>query len=530
MLSNTRGFWSHVVHKSKSLNNKVECVSCRHYVNRPSKDDCRRAVADIPDDPPDKICKKPCVTKTKKPGILHRIKLKVLEGGSNFGTPFRMLKCKEPEREKPPKALPPPKKPAAPVPVYRHGMQVSILGADTRIGQYVALLLKQCPCIKKLRLYEAMDTKGCTRNVCQVVHDLQHINTNCLVEPFSCACCELERCLQNSDIVLILESGYVNMDMKFEQRFYCQAPLVKCYADAIANECPRAFIIVCASPIDCMVPLVAETLKETGWYNPRKLLGSVAVPEMRASTLAACALALEPRYTRVPCVGGTEGASLVPLFSRAVEFFEFAENNAMLMTDAVRCAPTAVKRVEGNCSRAADLSEAHALANLVTSVAHGLLCHDVPIVSGFVESDPSQVISPARYISNHLEITVAGVGNNLGLPKMTDSETALLDLAVSELYSKQKMVEECEFSAQQVVLSGTGIVKQFDLPSKLSSLELEYLANALDIMRASVRVAKEWHAEYRKMDELTGRKIARTNFLLPKHYDHVDDCITCNSC
>lgn len=65
---------------------------------------------------------------------------------------------------------------------------------------------------------------------------------------------------QNSDIVLMLESGYVNMGMNFEQRFYCQAPIVKCYADAIANECPRAFIIVCASPIDCMVPLIAEVI------------------------------------------------------------------------------------------------------------------------------------------------------------------------------------------------------------------------------------------------------------------------------
>lgn len=91
MFLNTRGFWSNVVHKSKSLN-KIECVVCRHYVNRPSTDDCRRAIADIPEDPPDKICKKPCVTKTKKPGILHRIKLKVLEGGSNFGSKLHLLR------------------------------------------------------------------------------------------------------------------------------------------------------------------------------------------------------------------------------------------------------------------------------------------------------------------------------------------------------------------------------------------------------------------------------------------------------
>lgn len=50
----------------------------------------------------------------------------------------------------------------------------------------------------------------------------------------------------------------------------------------------------------------------------------MSIAEMRASTLAARALSLEPRYTRVPCVGGTEGETLVPLFSKAVEFFDFA--------------------------------------------------------------------------------------------------------------------------------------------------------------------------------------------------------------
>lgn len=81
---------------------------------------------------------------------------------------------------------------------------------------------------------------------------------------------------------------------------------------------------------------------------------------------------------------------------------------------------------------------------------------------------------------------------------------------------------------QQILLSTAGIDNQFDLPSKLSALELQYLANALDSLRVSGRMAKEWHAEYLTMEEQTGRKIARTNFLIPRRYDHVDDCITCN--
>lgn len=69
------------------------------------------------------------------------------------------------------------------------------------------------------------------------------------------------------------------------------------------------------------------------WYDHRKLLGSMAVPEMRASTIAARALSLEPRYTRVPCVGGTEGEALVPLFSRAVDYFEFPPVTTFILKD-----------------------------------------------------------------------------------------------------------------------------------------------------------------------------------------------------
>ncbi|XP_028174105.1 malate dehydrogenase, mitochondrial-like [Ostrinia furnacalis] len=401
MLLKSKYIWSGFVGSSKTLNNLSQALFVRWYTKK-SGDECRRGIVDIPPDV-DPDCPQPCERrKKKKEGILHKIKLRVIEGGTNFGTPFRRVQCKskvcKEEQVPEPKALPPPKKKVPPMPAPRPGVQVSVLGADTSIGQYVALLLKQCPCIKKLRLYEAKETRGseCSRDLCKVVQDLQHIDTNCLVQAFSCACFELERCLQNSDIVLILESGYINVDMPFDKRFCYQAPIVKKYTDAIATECPKAFVIVCATPIDCMVPLVAETLKETGWYDPRKVLGSLAVPEMRASTLAARALCLEPRYTRVPCVGGTEGESLVPLFSKAVEYFDFAKHNAEMMTEAVRSAPTAVARSDGVCNRAADLSEAHALAGLVTKVAWALLCKDVPRVTGFVETDAGQVISPAR--------------------------------------------------------------------------------------------------------------------------------------
>ncbi|XP_072944637.1 malate dehydrogenase-like isoform X2 [Epargyreus clarus] len=447
---------SSIISTTKCALSKIKNVSkikndglfCRGYAKQRGDDGCRKAIVDMPPEV-DPLCPVPCERrKKKKDGILHKIKLKILEGGSNFGTPFRRIQCQkkicEEVEEPEPVALPPPERKVVALPPPRPGVQVSVLGADTPVGQYIALLLKQCPCIKKLRLYEAKDSQCslCTRDLCKVVQDLQHIDTNCIVQAFSCACNELERCLQNTDIVLMLDSGYINIDMPFEKRFCYQAPIVKRYADVIANECPKAFVIVCASPIDCMVPLIAETMKETGWYDPRKLLGSLAVPEMRASTLAARALCLEPIYTRVPCVGGTEGESLVPLFSKALDYFDFTKCNAELMTETVRNAPMSVSRSDGNCVRAAELSEAHALAGLVTKVAWALVCKDVPRVTGFVETDASQVISPARFIANTVEIWGTGISKCLGLPKMSELETTLMNLALNDLCWKQEMVQQ----------------------------------------------------------------------------------------
>ncbi|XP_053610560.1 malate dehydrogenase, mitochondrial-like isoform X1 [Plodia interpunctella] len=467
---------------------KLACITdvpTVRWYSKEGDDSCRRALADIPPETDPKCPHASERKKKKKVGFLHRIKMKVIEGGTNFGTPFRKIQCsalKQKEKEKeeeeqpePPKALPAPVKPVPTLPPVRPGVQVSILGADTSIGQYVALLLKQCPCIKKLRLYEAKDTQCscCNRDLQKVVQDLQHIDTNCRVQAFSCACFELERCLQNTDIVLMLESGYVNVDMPPERRFNYQAPIVKRYATAIAHECPRAFIIVCATPIECMVPLVAETLKETNWYDPRKLMGSLAVPEMRASTLAARALCLEPRYTRVPCVGGTEGESLVPLFSKAVEFFDFAKNNAEMMTTTLRTASSAIARTEGRCILGGDLSEAHALAGLVSKVAYALLCQDLPKVTGFVETDSSQVISPVSYLAIDVILNRKGICKRNDFPFMNAMEKDLMDIALQQLESNVKMAMKWYYAAMvtDCERQQMGMQKFFHVPKKYAHVE-----------------------------------------------------------
>ena len=84
MMSKTRGIWSYLIGSSKNLNVHSDWILRRDYASPPrGPKDCKRALVDIPREP---ICDKDCERrKKKKGGILHKIKLKVLEGGSNFG-------------------------------------------------------------------------------------------------------------------------------------------------------------------------------------------------------------------------------------------------------------------------------------------------------------------------------------------------------------------------------------------------------------------------------------------------------------
>lgn len=49
----------------------------------------------------------------------------------------------------------------------------------------------------RIRLYEAKDKPTeAERDICQVVHDLQHIDTNCTIQAFGGSPAELGLCLQ----------------------------------------------------------------------------------------------------------------------------------------------------------------------------------------------------------------------------------------------------------------------------------------------------------------------------------------------
>lgn len=85
IFSKSKVVWDNGLNFSRVITNGIgKHISLRGYAKR--DDDCRRACVDIPPDV-DPVCPQPCERQKKtKKGILHKIKLKIIEGGTNFGS------------------------------------------------------------------------------------------------------------------------------------------------------------------------------------------------------------------------------------------------------------------------------------------------------------------------------------------------------------------------------------------------------------------------------------------------------------
>lgn len=61
--------------------------------------------------------------------------------------------------------------------------------------------------------------------------------------------------------------------MTRDDLFNTNAGIVKNLAAAIAEVCPLAHTLVISNPVNSTVPIVAETFKKFGSYNPKRVFG-----------------------------------------------------------------------------------------------------------------------------------------------------------------------------------------------------------------------------------------------------------------
>jgi len=202
--------------------------------------------------------------------------------------------------------------------------KVAVLGAAGGIGQPLGLLIKMSPLVSELHLYDIANVKG-------VAADLSHCNTPAQVLDFT-GPSELANCLKGVDVVVIPAGVPRKPGMTRDDLFNINASIVKSLVEAVADNCPEAFIHIISNPVNSTVPIAAEVLKQKGVYNPKKLFGVTTLDVVRANTFVAEKKNLKLIDVDVPVVGGHAGITILPLLSKTRPSVTFTEEETEELT------------------------------------------------------------------------------------------------------------------------------------------------------------------------------------------------------
>ncbi|KAJ9140463.1 hypothetical protein P3X46_031109 [Hevea brasiliensis] len=260
--------------------------------------------------------------------------------------------------------------------------KVAILGAAGGIGQPLALLIKMSPLVSALHLYDIANVKG-------VAADLSHCNTPSQVLDFTGAS-ELADSLKGVNVVVIPAGVPRKPGMTRDDLFNINANIVKTLVEAVADNCPDAFIHIISNPVNSTVPIAAEVLKQKGVYNPKKLFGVSTLDVVRANTFVAQKKNLKLIDVDVPVVGGHAGITILPLLSKTKPSVSFSDEEVQELTAKIQNAGTEVVEAKAGAG-SATLSMAYAAARFVESSLRALDGDADVYECSYVQSDLTEL-------------------------------------------------------------------------------------------------------------------------------------------
>lgn len=260
--------------------------------------------------------------------------------------------------------------------------KVAVLGAAGGIGQPLALLIKMSPLVSALNLYDIANVKG-------VAADLSHCNTPSQVVDFT-GPSELANCLKGADVIVIPAGVPRKPGMTRDDLFNINAGIVRNLIEAVADNCPGAFIHIISNPVNSTVPIAAEVLKQKGVYDPKKLFGVTTLDVVRANTFVAQKKNLKLIDVDVPVVGGHAGITILPLLSKTKPSVSFTDEEIQQLTVRIQNAGTEVVEAKAGAG-SATLSMAYAAARFVESSLRALDGDGDVYECAYVQSDLTEL-------------------------------------------------------------------------------------------------------------------------------------------
>merc|ERR1719198_2923800 len=173
---------------------------------------------------------------------------------------------------------------------------------------------------------------------------------------------------------------------------------------AIAEHCPGAMICMISNPVNSTVPIAAETLKQKGVYDKKKLFGVTTLDVVRAKTFYAEKKGLETAKVDVPVVGGHAGITILPLLSQATPKAALTDDEIDALTKRTQDGGTEVVAAKAG-KGSATLSMAYAGALFGDAVLRGLDGAPDVVECSYVES----TITEAPYFSSKVKLGPNGL-------------------------------------------------------------------------------------------------------------------------
>jgi len=213
---------------------------------------------------------------------------------------------------------------------YNAKMKAVVAGASGGIGQPLSLLLKACPLVDELALYDVVNTPGVTA-------DLSHISSVAKIQGFLPADDGMKKAMTGADIVVIPAGIPRKPGMTRDDLFKINAGIVQGLIQGCAENCPDAYILVISNPVNSTVPIAAEVLKKAGKFNPKKLFGVTTLDVVRAETFVGEITGeRDPSKTVIPVIGGHSGETIVPLFSQSKPAVKISDDKLDALVNRVQ--------------------------------------------------------------------------------------------------------------------------------------------------------------------------------------------------
>lgn len=311
--------------------------------------------------------------------------------------------------------------------------KVAVLGAAGGIGQPMSLLLKLSPgLLSDLALYDIANMG--------MAADLSHIDTAVRVTGHSGEA-ELPAALQGAQVVIIPAGVPRKPGMTRDDLFSINAGIVRGLAQACAQHCPTAHLLVISNPVNSTVPIAYETMRAAGVSRP-SVFGVTTLDGARARTFVGQLRGRDPQSITVKVIGGHSGTTIVPLLSTSG--LSFSNEETTSLTNRIQFGGDEVVKAKAG-GGSATLSMAHAAVAFFSEFCRGLAGQSTRVIA-YVKTQQQGVAGKGPfdtdYIATEVDISASGLQTIHSLPQMNPFEKDLYQKAVGPLKAEiQKGVD-----------------------------------------------------------------------------------------